>query len=741
MDSAVVPAATVPTVVAARPAVDTGWLALRWSVVALAAFSRLWWLAWRPPHFDEGVNGWFTDQMRHLYCYQYDPTNYHGPLHFYVLFLFKTLLGRNLWALRLPTAFVGILTVEWCFRFERFLGRRTCAWAAVAMLVSPATLYFQRDAIHEAWLLGFLVLGFWGVCGLCQEGEKRHLWATGMALAGMILTKETWVIHIGCLLLAGVAVFIIELLQPSRRTFLRPEELPPHAPPPPGADPAVPPPGWIRLPEDAGLLAQWRITLAPQRWNVLDLLAVAGTAAALVVFFYSGNLLLFDAANYSSIKLNEHPNALTWFRNIFTAYTPWGHKADDGEGHAKPFLTWGLQIVRNEPWALLGLFAAVASAVPGMPRARWRWRGGAVAAAAFCLALVAVANAWDPVLLSTPPQPPPPVPPTVLRADHAWWWTAGSLLALAGVACAALPPLPEWVLRAGGVAGVAGCVAALCLPRVYAEPHLFTFVFVGLAAATTSLALPAPGDWRVRLLAIYGIGALWGYSIIRYKTPWCIISLLWPFFFTGGAALSEMAALGFAAGREVAMGLGSVAAAVAASFALDLNFIRPTDENFHQRPGENLGYVYVQSFDDVWTVTHFLLDEVKADPSFKSREGVILCDSTYPLPWLLGDFEHIGYYSGTNAPASPEGYQTDFLLVSNKRVNEAESKLNDTYYKQPIRLRPALEELQLYLRASRFAHLMPTDREPEFHPVPTAPAVPATPAAVENGNPAASQGD
>ena len=743
MDSAVAAPPDLPRSTAADPL----WLALRWSVVALAAFSRLWWLAWRPPHFDEGVNGWFTDQMRHLGCYQYDPNNYHGPLHFYVLFLFKQLLGRNLWALRLPTAFVGILTVEWCFRFERFLGRRTCAWAAVAMLVSPGVLYFQRDAIHEAWLLFFLVLGFWGVCGLCQEGEKRHLWATGMALAGMILTKETWVIHVGCLLLAGVGVYLAELLQPSRRTFLRPEELPPHAP---GADPAVPPPGWIKLPEEAGLLARLRIALPPQRWNVLDLLAVAGTVAALVVFFYSGNFLLFDPANYSSVKLEEHPDALTWFRNIFTAYTPWGHKAGDGEGHAKPFLTWCLQIVRNEPWALLGLFAAVGCAVPGMPRGWRRPRGGAVAAALFCVAFVLLASAWDPVLLSTPPQPPQPAPPTVLRADHAWWWTAGGLIAIAGVACAAWPASSEWMLRTGGVATAAGCVATLCLPQVYAEPHLFAFVFAGLAAATTSLALPAPGDWQVRLLAIYGIGVLWGYSIIRYKTPWCIISLLWPFFFTGGAALSEMVVLGRTAGREVAMGLGAVAAAISASFALDLNFIRPTDENFHQRPGENLGYVYVQSFDDVWTVTNYLLDEAKADPSFKSRDGVILCDSTYPLPWLLGDFEHIGYYSGTNAPASPDGYRVDFLLVTDKRVEEVESRLNDTYYKQPIHLRPALEGLQLYLRASRFAHLMPPDREPEFHPVPEAPAVPATPEPAapatampppdtENGSPAASQ--
>ena len=55
--------------------------------MALAAGLRLYWLAGRPPHFDEGVNGWFTDQMQKIGYYKYDPTNYHGPLHFYVLFV------------------------------------------------------------------------------------------------------------------------------------------------------------------------------------------------------------------------------------------------------------------------------------------------------------------------------------------------------------------------------------------------------------------------------------------------------------------------------------------------------------------------------------------------------------------------------------------------------------------------------------------------------------------------------
>ena len=41
----------------------------------------------------------------------------------------------------------------------------------------------------------------------------------------------------------------------------------------------------------------------------------------------------------------------------------------------------------------------------------------------------------------------------------------------------------------------------------------------------------------LRYLAIYGVGSLIAYSIVKYKTPWCIISFGWPFLFIFGAAV------------------------------------------------------------------------------------------------------------------------------------------------------------------------------------------------------------
>jgi predicted membrane-bound mannosyltransferase len=140
---------------------ETGWTP--WLILGLAVFLRFFLLGIKPPHFDEGINGWFVDQMMKNGFYKYDPTNYHGPLHFYVLLLSQTLFGRNVWALRLPVVLVSISCVWLCFKFETLVGRNVARMAALAMAVWIR--FYGRYSIHEVWLY-FLVLFILGILGL-----------------------------------------------------------------------------------------------------------------------------------------------------------------------------------------------------------------------------------------------------------------------------------------------------------------------------------------------------------------------------------------------------------------------------------------------------------------------------------------------------------------------------------------------------------------------------------------------
>src|SRR3954452_3059287 len=228
-----------------RRAATTDWTP--WLIVALGAFLRFFLLGIKPPHFDEGINGWFVDQMVKNGFYRYDPTNYHGPLHFYILFVAQSLLGRNLWAIRLPVVLARIFSIHLTMKFEPFVGRNVSRLAALAMAVSPGFVFYGRYSIHEVWLLVFSMLFMLGLLGLWRRGSVKYLWCAGMGLTGMILTKETYIIHVGCAVIAALVAWISQKITPA---------------------------------PDAKRVRQ--------SWNYFDLAMVAGTGAAVIIFFYSG---------------------------------------------------------------------------------------------------------------------------------------------------------------------------------------------------------------------------------------------------------------------------------------------------------------------------------------------------------------------------------------------------------------------------------------------------------------------
>src|ERR1700746_511597 len=252
---------------------ETDWVP--WAILGLAVFLRFLLLGMKPPHFDEGINGWFVDQVVKNGFYRYDPTNYHGPLHFYVLLVSQTLLGRNLWALRLPVVLVSIGCVWLTLKFEPLVGRNVSRIAALAMAVSPGFVFYGRYAIHEVWLQFFSTMFVLGLLGLWKSWRVNYLWYAGMGLTGMILTKETYAIHLACAILAIPTLAVSYALS--------------------------------RVPDAKP---------AKQAWTWIDLAMVLGVGAAAIIFFYSGTFFNWDG--------------LTVF---YLAFKAWTETGTPGHGH------------------------------------------------------------------------------------------------------------------------------------------------------------------------------------------------------------------------------------------------------------------------------------------------------------------------------------------------------------------------------------------------------------------------
>lgn len=511
-------------------ALESNWMF--WLILGLATALRVLFLGIKPPHFDEGINGWFVDQMVKDGFYRYDPTNYHGPLHFYILFLAETLFGRNLYALRMPVVLASIGAVWLALSYDRVIPRPAARLAALAMAVSPGFIFYGRYSIHEVWLLLFSMMFVLGLLGLWREGTLNYLWFTGTGITGMILTKETYIIHLGCALLALPIAYASSMIV--------------------GVEDSKP---------------------AAQKWSWVDLAFVCLVGIGAIVFFYSGTFF-----HWGGLK------------DLFRTFHAWFETGSSGHGHEKVWYYW-LELI-----------------------ARYEWP-----------------------------------------------------------ACAGL-------------------------------------ILCGFSLLFRLLTL--------RFLAILGVGTFAAYSIIHYKTPWCIISIIWPLLFVFGTFVVVVPRKQFVASSVVAF----ILLLVSLGFAISLNYFRcssfieanwdsnrPLTTNlkafFNAEP-----YVYVQTYNDIYKLTTPLLELAHADPRFYHLVGHIIRPSPYPLPWILGDFPRIGYYEHETNPTEIDA---DFLLVEESKIPEIEKQLHDTYYTEPLTIRPYQDTSKLYLRASVFQQLFP-GRLPNF---------------------------
>ena len=542
-------------------------------ILLIAAIVRVAFLDIKPPHFDEGINGWFCDQMAKTGFYAYDPTNYHGPLHFYVLFVSLQLFGRSLWALRLPVVLASLLTIFWIFLFRPFLSRTVCYLAALGMAISPGFIFYDRYSIHESWLVLFLIVTFWGILGISTSREPRYFWGFILGLTGMILTKETYIIHLAAFGAAGCLVLVLRQLTLQGRSLQCPGVANPGA-----AKSVANPDAASNAPPARDRLQ--RRTRLPVR-HIVGAILVGVT---LIIFFYSGNFRYWRG-----------------LEGLYQTFLPWTKTAVEAAGHGKPDF---------DLFPLVPPFVARVPALGALANFKLNWY-------------------WIRLLL-----------------DYEWFAVAGLL---------------------------------------------FSFRFI------------LGGNPALRFLAIYGLGVLLAYSIVPYKTPWCIISIAWPFLFLGAALLEFIAKQ---LNRLVAVLVALPLFAHAAWKSYDLNFVK--FDNAKEL------YVYVQTFREYRNFVDPILEKGAKNPESKTKlSGLVLLSSYFPIPWDLGEFPNIGYYNANSA--WPQKLDADFIVVDEDKADKLEKGLKDRYFTKDFRLRDGMDESRAYFRYETFKDIFP-GRKPEFEP-------------------------
>lgn len=181
------------------------WQIASLSIIAMAAFLRLYDIGLKPLHHDEGVNGFFLARLFREGIYQYDPANYHGPTLYYFAFLSSLFFGLSTFAIRFVPALFGIATVWLILLLRRYIGSMGALTAALLVAVSPGAVYMSRYFIHES-LFVFFTLGT--ICAILyyyEEAQPIYLMLAAISAALLFATKETAMISAGVIAIATVA--------------------------------------------------------------------------------------------------------------------------------------------------------------------------------------------------------------------------------------------------------------------------------------------------------------------------------------------------------------------------------------------------------------------------------------------------------------------------------------------------------------------------------------------------------
>ncbi len=187
-----------------------------------------------------------------------------------------------------------------------------------------------------------------------------------------------------------------------------------------------------------------------------------------------------------------------------------------------------------------------------------------------------------------------------------------------------------------------------------------------------------------RLLSVVSVGVWMAYSIVNYKTPWCLLSFQWGFVLVFSYWASEF----YDRFKLIAISLMAVLAIHSGYQAYEAAYVNvDSDDNF---------YVYGQTFREIMQPINGVLDRVKADPGLKSTLKItVVSQFTWPLPYLFGEIKSVSYLNDSNVPLKLEG---DYIFIDESLDQKYHQIIVGDYRREVYRARQWASPMVVYTR-------------------------------------------
>ena len=612
------------------------WLIAYFVILAVALVLRVVWPELRPMHHDEGVNGHFLLSLMRNGVFRYDPSNYHGPtLYYFTLPLAYTADkagALSTWVVRLVPVVFGMGTVWLGLSLRRYVGAVGALAAGALMAVSPGLVFFSRYFIHEMlfvfFTLGLVVaaLRFYETSGRTTREEKE------------VETEQGW----GAVRQGGSSTAAAGSEATKRGASGGMDELMLGA--------------GVLLASVMMLAATFLAVYRPAQLKVWLPVAALSLCALLLL------LWLYDGARTVYLVLGAVSAGLL-FATKETAFISVGVLLIA----CATTVAW-VWLCRRTGWAR----APEPKRKKGKDK---RAPQGAEPAGANKLNLVERFGGWGHIA-------PLLVAAVCIFVFVNVVYYSSFFTNQKGVADS-LVAFKIWSKTGGS--GFHGYKWHKYI--VWLRDEETPLVALALLGALFAL-------WKTRrrfplFAAQWGFGLLAAYSLIAYKTPWLVLSMLVPFALAGGYAIDRLYRRG-AAWRGVSLALLGCCLVVMLYQTVQVNFFHYDDDRYP--------YVYAhtrRSFQDLMAEAERIAERAGGTEwKEKASFNIAVENQEYwPLPWYVRDWKRIGYIGRITQTSD------DMILIKDSQVDDLEAMLGDRYRRVGgvYDLRPGVK-LVLYAR-------------------------------------------
>ncbi len=185
-------------------------------VFVVAVIIRVPRLAHRPMHGDEAVNAYKVGQLLETGTYRYDPKEFHGPSLYYFS-LIPAYIGsvESFSALTepilriLPVVFSLFLILLLMF-FNSRSEFRSRLLVVFLLTISPVMVFYSRYYIHEMIFVFFTYAFLFTLYRFMEKPQTKMAIINGLALGGMIITKETWIVPTFAAFFAAAVLILLK---------------------------------------------------------------------------------------------------------------------------------------------------------------------------------------------------------------------------------------------------------------------------------------------------------------------------------------------------------------------------------------------------------------------------------------------------------------------------------------------------------------------------------------------------